>query len=174
MSRFIVSVGRVGVQGEWQGQRTPAGRPYEWQSWPASSCQSGVGDSVGLCASSWRSVGLQAVRQERHLAYQWQGTQHQVILVCFFYGLNSWELCLQLSLSISTWDNLLVKALGFWLKGCKFESWQKRRENVLLQSQLYVLTLIRCPFHPRVTAVARKRPRSLSQKYRWQVTPKHA
>ena len=28
----------------------------------------------------------------------------------------------------------------------------------LLQSQLFVLTLIRCPFHPRVTAVARKNP----------------
>ena len=27
---------------------------------------------------------------------------------------------------------------------------------------------------PHVTAVARKRPRSLWQKYRWQVTPKHA
>ena len=46
--------------------------------------------------------------------------------------------------------------------------------------------LIRCPFHPppphpRVTAVARKRPRSFCQKSRsfcqkcrWQVTPKHA
>ena len=37
-----------------------------------------------------------------------------------------------------------------------------------------MLTLIRCPFHPRVTAVARKRPRSFDQKCRWQVTPKHA
>ena len=37
-----------------------------------------------------------------------------------------------------------------------------------------MLTLIRCPFHPRVTAVARKRPRSFCQKYKWQVTPKHA
>ena len=33
---------------------------------------------------------------------------------------------------------------------------------------------IRCPFHSRVTAVARKRPRSFCPKYRWQVTPKHA
>ena len=49
-----------------------------------------------------------------------------------------------------------------------------RRENFLLQSQLCVLTLIRCPFHPRVTAVARKRPRSFCQKCRWQVTPKQA
>ena len=32
--------------------------------------------------------------------------------------------------------------------------------SFLLQSQLCVLTLIRCPFHPCVTAVARKRPRT--------------
>ena len=37
-----------------------------------------------------------------------------------------------------------------------------------------MLTLIRCPFHPRVIAVARKRSRSFCQKCRWQVTPKHA
>ena len=46
--------------------------------------------------------------------------------------------------------------------------------NLLLQSQLCVLTPSRCPFHSRVTAVARKRPRSFCQKCRWQVTPKHA
>ena len=37
-----------------------------------------------------------------------------------------------------------------------------------------MLTRIRCPFHPRVTAVARRRPRSICQKCIWQVTPKHA
>ena len=37
-----------------------------------------------------------------------------------------------------------------------------------------VSTLIRCPFHPLVTAVARKRPQSFCQKCRWQVTSKHA
>ena len=37
-----------------------------------------------------------------------------------------------------------------------------------------MLTLIRCPFHSCVTAVARKRPRLFCQKCRWQVTPKHA
>ena len=41
-------------------------------------------------------------------------------------------------------------------------------------ARLLWLTLIRCPFHPRFTAVARKRPRSFCQKCRWQVTPKHA
>ena len=34
--------------------------------------------------------------------------------------------------------------------------------------------LFRYPFNPRVTAVARKRPRSFHQKCRWQVTAKHA
>ena len=34
--------------------------------------------------------------------------------------------------------------------------------------------LFRCPFHPRVTAVARKRSRSFCRKCRWQVTAKHA
>ena len=34
--------------------------------------------------------------------------------------------------------------------------------------------LFQYPFHPHVTAVARKRPRSFRQKCRWQVTAKHA
>ena len=34
--------------------------------------------------------------------------------------------------------------------------------------------LFRYPFHPRVTALARKRSRSFCQKCRWQVTAKHA
>ena len=33
-----------------------------------------------------------------------------------------------------------------------------------------MLTLIRCPFHPRDTAVARKRPWPFGQKCRWQAT----
>ena len=37
-----------------------------------------------------------------------------------------------------------------------------------------MLTLIWYPFHPRVTAVASKRPRSFCQKCRWQVTDKSA
>ena len=41
------------------------------------------------------------------------------------------------------------------------------------QNSLSVLTLIRCQFHPRVTAVARKRPRPFCQQCRWQVTSKH-
>ena len=76
--------------------------------------------------------------------------------------------------SIADKDSLLVQALDSRLKGCEFESRQERRENFLLQSQLCVLTLIWCPFHPCVTAVACKRPQSFCQKCRWQVTPKHA
>ena len=36
-----------------------------------------------------------------------------------------------------------------------------------------MLTLIWCPFHPLVTAVARKRPLSFCQKCGWRVIPKH-
>ena len=46
--------------------------------------------------------------------------------------------------------------------------------RIFFSSRLSVLTLIRCPFHPRVTIVARKRPRPFCQKCRWQVTPKYA
>ena len=73
-----------------------------------------------------------------------------------------------------SWDSSLVRAPDSRWTGCEFESRQERRENFLLQSQLCVLTLIRCPFHPRVTAVARKRLRPFCKKSRWHVTPKHA
>ena len=76
--------------------------------------------------------------------------------------------------TLGGWDSLLVRVPDSWSKGCEFESLQEGRENFLLQSQLCVLTLIRCSFHACVTAVARKRTRSFCQKCRWQVTPKHA
>ena len=71
-----------------------------------------------------------------------------------------------------TRDSLLVRlsAPDPRSKGCEFESRQERREDFLLQGYLCVLTLVRCPFHPRVTAVARKRPWSFCQKCRWQVS----
>ena len=71
-------------------------------------------------------------------------------------------------------DSLLVRVPGFWSKGCEFESRQEWQKNFLLQSQLCMLTVIQCLFHPCVTAVARKRPRSFCQKCRWQVPPKDA
>ena len=58
-------------------------------------------------------------------------------------------------------------------KGCEFKSRQEWQENFLLQSQLWVLTLIWCLFHPQVTAVAHKRHRSFCQKCRGQITPEH-
>ena len=45
---------------------------------------------------------------------------------------------------------------------------------MLLRDSLSVLTLVRGPFHSRVTVVARKRPRSFFPKCRWQDTLKHA
>ena len=66
-------------------------------------------------------------------------------------------------------DSLLVRAPDSWLKGCKFRSGQERQENFLLKSWLCVLTLIWCPFHPCVTAVASERPWSFCKKCRWQV-----
>ena len=70
-------------------------------------------------------------------------------------------------------DSSLVRAPDSSSKGCGFESRQERRENFLLQSQLCALTLFRCLFHSRVTAVARERPRSFCQKCMWQITSKH-
>ena len=67
-------------------------------------------------------------------------------------------------------DSSLVTAPDSWSKGCVFESQKELRENFLLSSQLCVLALIRCPFHPLVTAVAHKRPQALCQKCKWQVT----
>ena len=71
-------------------------------------------------------------------------------------------------------DSLVVRVLDLRSKGWKSESRQEWWENFLLQSQICVQTLIRCPFHPHVTAVARKIPWSFCQKCRRQVTPKHA
>ena len=80
------------------------------------------------------------------------------------------------SVGIYQVDAVMPRPLFFAVDSslCGFESRQERRENFLLQGQLCVLTFIRCPFHPRLTAVAHKRPWSFCQKCRWQVTPKHA
>ena len=43
-----------------------------------------------------------------------------------------------------------------------------------VKNKLCVLILIRCPFQPRVTTVARERPWSFCQKCRWLVISKHA
>ena len=69
---------------------------------------------------------------------------------------------------------LVGLSVGLMIESCKFKPQQEQQENFLLQRYLCVLTLSRCLFHPRVTAVAHKRPRPFCQKCRWQVTPKHA
>ena len=56
--------------------------------------------------------------------------------------------------------------LECWTFDQKFASSNPGRsgERIFFSSQLCVPTLIRCPFHPRVTAVARKRLRSICKK----------
>ena len=79
-----------------------------------------------------------------------------------------------IQITMGSGDSSVVRAPNSWSKGRGFESLLERRENFLLQGQLSVLTLISVSVHPRVTAVARKRPRSFCQRHRWQVTAKHA
>ena len=71
-------------------------------------------------------------------------------------------------------DSSVVRAPDSWLKGRGFESLLERRENFFSRVDFLCWLLFRYPFHPRVTAVARKRSRSFCQKCRWQVTAKHA
>ena len=86
----------------------------------------------------------------------------------------------------ATWFSPERTGFPFCMAGCKRRRLLRTRklcllhktsaeaaENFLLQSQLCVLTLIQCPLHPRVTAVACKRPWSFYQKCMWQITPKH-
>ena len=70
-------------------------------------------------------------------------------------------------------DKLLTALEGFWIS---VDSGKSLFFLILLFRVTYVCvpTLIRCPFHPRVTAVARKRPWSFCRKYIWQVARKHA
>ena len=99
----------------------------------------------------------------------------------YYFG---WSVCLSKCLLwlnndisigvVGSQGSFLVRVPNSWLEGCEFKSWQERREDFLLQSQPCVLTHARRPFHPRVTAVVRKRSWSFCQKCRWQVTPKHA
>ena len=63
----------------------------------------------------------------------------------------SWAISWVPSIMPGSWDSFLVTVPDSWSKGCEFESRQERRENFLLQSQLCVLTFVRCPFHPRIT-----------------------
>ena len=69
----------------------------------------------------------------------------------------------------------MVRAPDLSWKGCGFESLQEWQGRVFFSRANFLCWLLfRYPFHPRVTAVAHKRPRSFCQKCRWQVTAKYA
>ena len=55
-----------------------------------------------------------------------------------------------------------------------YNSWRNGGRIFFSRVNFLCWLLFRYPFHHRVTAVARKRPRSFCQKCRWQVTAKHA
>ena len=88
-------------------------------------------------------------------------------------GIRYWAVCIR-SRAVSiryyryhiVWrrDSLLVRLPDSRSNACEFESRQKWRENFFFRVNfvcwLFFNVFIRCPFHPRVTAVARKRPRS--------------
>ena len=78
------------------------------------------------------------------------------------------------SIRMGSGDSSVVRAPDSWLKGRGFESLLERRDNFFLRGQLFGRLLFRYPFHPRVTAVVRRRPRSFCLKRRRQVTAKHA
>ena len=66
--------------------------------------------------------------------------------------------------------------LGHWTHDRQVASSNPSRNGGIIffsRVNFFVLALIWCPFHPRVTTVAHKRPWSFCQKCRWQVTPKH-
>ena len=56
---------------------------------------------------------------------------------------------------------------------CITKSLRSHPTPLQVEQQISQHNLFRYPFHPRVTAVARKRSRSFCQKCRWQVTAKH-
>ena len=64
------------------------------------------------------------------------------------------------------------KAVGSQSVGCGFDAWPGRSGGSSPEF-ISVPTLIWCPFHPRVTTVASKRPQLFCQKCRWQVTFTH-
>jgi len=57
------------------------------------------------------------------------------------------------------WGCLGGRAADSWSKGPGFESRQERRENFLSRVNFLCRLLLRCPFHHRATAAARKRSR---------------
>ena len=61
-------------------------------------------------------------------------------------------------------NSSVVRAPDSWLKGRGFESMRERRRNFFSRVDFLCWLLFLYPFHPRVTAVARKRSRSFLPK----------
>ena len=83
---------------------------------------------------------------------------------------NNSSSCFYMFDSLGSGDSSVVRAPDSWSKGRGFSGGRIFFSRVNFLCWL----LFRYPFHPRVTAVARKRPRLSCQKRRWQVTAKHA
>ena len=88
-----------------------------------------------------------------------------------FLHITSWKMLQLLQANIGS-NSLLVGVPDSWLKG--WSSNPGRSSRRIFSPELNVCALTWCPFHPCVTAVVCKRPRSFCQKCRWKVTPKHA
>ena len=97
----------------------------------------------------------------------------------------SWKISRSVRLSYDAFElrvyHTLEAGIAQWLER-RTSDWKVAGSNPcwsggrIFFSRVYFLCwlLFRYPFHPRVTAVARKRSRSFCQKCRWQVTAKHA
>ena len=84
--------------------------------------------------------------QTIHKVRFWQN-RHTNVCMCLTLNISKFIYKVRSHLPVSQ-DSFLVKAPDSWSKGCKFKSRQGQQGNFLLQSQLCMLTLIQCPFHP--------------------------
>ena len=95
---------------------------------------------------------------------------HSVTCCCFLF-------CVTVT---RTWfggavDSSVVRVTDSWLKGSRVRIPAGAAGRIFFSRINFLCWLLfRYPFHPRVTAVARKRSRSFCQKCSWQVTAKHA
>ena len=109
--------------------------------------------------------------EAKHRKENIRNTNHVLILAWLCHNMytstskNTKALLKPLSIRGSG-DSSVVRAPNLWSKGCGFES---LLENFLLQGHTFCADLFRYPFHPRVTAVARKRSRSFCQRRRLQL-----
>ena len=136
--------------------------------WPQQNCP--LWDNSSFFNWIWIWIELNVLRYYYHMIIYviiqlaWV-TLTEVSTIFFFTnilvsqgaGIAQW-------LERRTRDRKVTGSNPFWSGGRIFFS----RVNFLCW------LLFRYPFHPRVTAVARKRPRSFCQKRSWQVTAKHA